>query len=188
MARHVQHLGRRGRDPRALDAGDDSSTSGPSQLGLANANVQGYGAYDIIKVASLVEAEAKIDADRPLIASVIYNRLARGMPLQIDATLIYARGDPKDRTLSEQGQADRLAVQHLRAHRPAADADRGGERGVVEGRARARRLDVPLLRGRSTRRATRVRDDARAAEREHRDREARTARFDDLRRDTRSRA
>jgi UPF0755 protein len=72
------------------------------QLGLANANVQGYGAYDIIKIASLVEAEAKIDADRPLIASVIYNRLARGMPLQIDATLIYARGNPKVRTLSDK--------------------------------------------------------------------------------------
>jgi UPF0755 protein len=72
------------------------------QLGLANANVRGYGAYDIIKIASLVEAEAKIDADRPLIASVIYNRLERGMPLQIDATLIYARGNPRVRTLSNK--------------------------------------------------------------------------------------
>ena len=72
------------------------------ELGLANANVQGHGPYDIIKVASLIEAEAKIDADRPLIASVIYNRLARGMPLQIDATLIYARGDPRNRSLSNK--------------------------------------------------------------------------------------
>lgn len=70
-------------------------------MGLASANVQGHTAYDIVKVASLVEAEAKIDADRPLIASVIYNRLARGMPLQIDATLIYARGDPKNRAISD---------------------------------------------------------------------------------------
>jgi UPF0755 protein len=75
------------------------------QLGLANANVRGYAAYDIVKVASLVEAEAKIDADRPLIASVIYNRLAQNMPLQIDATLIYARGDPRNRSLSN---ADKL--------------------------------------------------------------------------------
>jgi len=74
-------------------------------LGLSNANVQGHTAYDIVKVASLVEAEAKIDRDRPLIASVIYNRLARGMPLQIDATLIYARGDPRNRKLSN---ADKL--------------------------------------------------------------------------------
>jgi UPF0755 protein len=71
-------------------------------LGLANANVQGHTAYDIIKVASLVEAEAKIDADRPKIASVIYNRLARGMPLQIDATLIYARRDPRNRVLTDK--------------------------------------------------------------------------------------
>ena len=71
-------------------------------LGLGNANVQGHTSYDIVKVASLVEAEAKIDADRPLIASVIYNRLARGMPLQIDATLIYARGDPRNRKLSDK--------------------------------------------------------------------------------------
>ncbi|HEV7524662.1 MAG TPA: endolytic transglycosylase MltG [Acidimicrobiia bacterium] len=76
-------------------------------LGLSNANVQGHSAYDIVKVASLVEAEAKIDADRALIASVIYNRLARGMPLQIDATLIYARGNPKNRSLSN---ADKLIV------------------------------------------------------------------------------
>ena len=71
------------------------------QLGLANANVQGYGSYDIVKIASLVEAEAKVDADRPLIASVIYNRLARGMPLQIDASLIYARGDPRNRSVTD---------------------------------------------------------------------------------------
>jgi UPF0755 protein len=72
------------------------------QLGLANANVQGHDPYDIVKVASLIEAEAKFDSDRPLIASVIYNRLARGMPLQIDATLIYARGNRADRSLSEK--------------------------------------------------------------------------------------
>jgi UPF0755 protein len=70
-------------------------------LGLANANVQGHGAYDIIRVASLIEAEAKTDADRPLIASVIYNRLAGNMPLQVDATLIYARGDPAKREISD---------------------------------------------------------------------------------------
>jgi UPF0755 protein len=71
------------------------------ELNLANANVQGYEAYDVIKIASLVEAEAKTEGDRPLIASVVYNRLRRRMPLQIDATLIYARGDPTNRGLSD---------------------------------------------------------------------------------------
>jgi UPF0755 protein len=43
-----------------------------------------------IVVASLVEREAKIDPDRPMIAGVIYNRLRLRMPLQVDATIEYA--------------------------------------------------------------------------------------------------
>jgi UPF0755 protein len=72
------------------------------ELGLANANVQGHGSYDVLKIASLIESEAKFAVDRPLIASVIYNRLARNMPLDIDATLIYARGAPRNRTLTDK--------------------------------------------------------------------------------------
>ena len=70
------------------------------KLGLATADVEGHKAYDIVKVASLIESEAKVPQDRPLIASVIYNRLRANMPLQIDSTVIYARGDPDKRTLS----------------------------------------------------------------------------------------
>jgi uncharacterized YceG family protein len=49
--------------------------------------------YDVLTIASMVQAEAATAHDRPLIASVIYNRLARGMPLQIDATTRYATGN-----------------------------------------------------------------------------------------------
>jgi UPF0755 protein len=42
-------------------------------------------------LASLVEREAKHDADRPLVASVLKNRLKIGMALQVDATLQYVR-------------------------------------------------------------------------------------------------
>ncbi len=52
----------------------------------------GYTQYDGIVVASLIEAEAKVDDERPIIASVIYNRLTLGMPLDIDATVLYALG------------------------------------------------------------------------------------------------
>ncbi|MGA2927796.1 MAG: endolytic transglycosylase MltG, partial [Solirubrobacteraceae bacterium] len=50
-------------------------------------------AYDVLIIASMIEAEAQVARDRPLIASVIYNRLALGMPLQIDATTRYATGN-----------------------------------------------------------------------------------------------
>ncbi|MDP9110509.1 MAG: endolytic transglycosylase MltG [Candidatus Eremiobacteraeota bacterium] len=43
-----------------------------------------------VVVASLVEREAKVDADRSMIAGVIYNRLRVHMPLQVDATIEYA--------------------------------------------------------------------------------------------------
>ncbi|HLW17681.1 MAG TPA: endolytic transglycosylase MltG [Actinomycetota bacterium] len=46
--------------------------------------------YQAVIIASLIEREAKVERDRPLISSVIYNRLARPMRLQIDATVEYA--------------------------------------------------------------------------------------------------
>ena len=49
-------------------------------------------AYEVIIVASMVEAEAKTDEDRPRIARVIYNRLQKQMSLDIDATCIYGVG------------------------------------------------------------------------------------------------
>jgi cell division protein YceG involved in septum cleavage len=47
-------------------------------------------AYQMLTVASMIEREAQTAHDRPLIAAVVYNRLKRGMPLGIDATIYYA--------------------------------------------------------------------------------------------------
>lgn len=51
--------------------------------------------YQAIIVASMIEREARVDQDRAKIARVIYNRLARGLPLQVDATVQYALPQPK---------------------------------------------------------------------------------------------
>jgi UPF0755 protein len=44
----------------------------------------------IVTIASLIETEAKLAEERPVVASVIYNRLQKGMSLGIDSTVIYA--------------------------------------------------------------------------------------------------
>ncbi|HEX3829560.1 MAG TPA: endolytic transglycosylase MltG [Sporichthyaceae bacterium] len=48
--------------------------------------------FQILTVASLAQAEAKRVEDMPKIARVIYNRLAKGMMLQLDTTVLYANG------------------------------------------------------------------------------------------------
>ncbi|MFT4705002.1 MAG: UPF0755 protein, partial [Bradymonadia bacterium] len=45
---------------------------------------------DFLTIASIVEREAVVDEERPIIARVIYNRLAAGMPLQMDPTCVYS--------------------------------------------------------------------------------------------------
>ncbi|MBQ1407924.1 MAG: endolytic transglycosylase MltG [Eubacterium sp.] len=49
---------------------------------------------EIIVMASIIEREGYLDEDRPKIASVIYNRIAIDMPLQMDSTVSYAM-DPE---------------------------------------------------------------------------------------------
>jgi UPF0755 protein len=51
--------------------------------------------HEIVTVASMVEREAKSTGDQALIAGVIYNRLARGWRLEVDATVLYALGGHK---------------------------------------------------------------------------------------------
>jgi UPF0755 protein len=61
---------------------------GPRELRRARG--LGVTPYGLLTVASMVEREARLPRDRPLIAAVIYNRLRRGMALAIDATIYYA--------------------------------------------------------------------------------------------------
>jgi len=58
----------------------------------AGAAAIGRTPYEAIVIASLIEREAGVEEDRPLISAVVANRLRDGMPLQIDATLCYIKG------------------------------------------------------------------------------------------------
>jgi UPF0755 protein len=76
--------------------------------GLARAEEVGRPLQDIVTLASIVEREALLAKERPLVASVFYNRLARGMRLESCATVIYALG----------GDVTRLTVQDLKVASP----------------------------------------------------------------------
>jgi UPF0755 protein len=54
------------------------------------ARALGFSPREIVTIASLIETEAKLKEERPVIASVIYNRLKKQMALGIDSSVIYA--------------------------------------------------------------------------------------------------
>ncbi len=74
---------------------DEFATEAAS-LPWDRARALGVTPYQVVIVASMIEEEARVARDRPLIAAVIYNRLHAGMPLGIDATLQYVDPNPED--------------------------------------------------------------------------------------------
>ena len=52
----------------------------------------GRSLHEILTIASIIEREAALDEERSLVSAVIWNRLAIGMPLQMDSTVQYALG------------------------------------------------------------------------------------------------
>jgi uncharacterized YceG family protein len=56
------------------------------------ATAAGRTARDVVIVASMVQSETRLDEERANVAQVVYNRLAQGIPLGIDATLAYGLG------------------------------------------------------------------------------------------------
>ena len=69
-----------------------------SQLGLT--------INQIVTLASMIEKEARLDEERPVIAAVYYNRLKRGLRLQCDATVLYALPEHKERLLYSDLKVD----------------------------------------------------------------------------------
>jgi len=64
-------------------------TSKWGTLNLSYAESKNLTPYDVLTIASMVEGEAQVPSERPLVAAVIYNRLHQHMTLGIDATLRY---------------------------------------------------------------------------------------------------
>lgn len=60
-----------------------------SGVAVGDAEARGHSAAEVVVIASIIEREAQLDDERPLVASVIENRLMRGMLLEIDATVEY---------------------------------------------------------------------------------------------------
>ncbi len=124
----------------------DQFRSEAQGLPWENAKSLGVTPYQIVVIASMIEEEAKIDADRPKIAAVIYNRLAKGMTLGIDATVGYIDPDPSNGLTDADLAIDSPYNTRLNPGlppTPIASPWTASLRAALEPAARA----VPLLRG-----------------------------------------
>ncbi|WP_196611007.1 endolytic transglycosylase MltG [Pectinatus brassicae] len=63
-------------------------------------------AHELVVLASLVEAEARYENDRPIIAQVFFNRLKINMPLQSDTTIQYAMKERKEELMIKDTKID----------------------------------------------------------------------------------
>lgn len=75
-------------------------------LNWDNAKTLGRTTYEVMVIASLIERETMVDNEKPIIASVINNRLKKNMLLQIDATIQYALPQQKERLTYDDLEID----------------------------------------------------------------------------------
>lgn len=66
----------------------------------------GLNLNELVTFASIIEREARVDKERPMIAGVLYNRLDIDMPLQVDASVQYALKERKERLLYKDLEID----------------------------------------------------------------------------------
>ena len=66
-----------------------------SAVDMSRAAAANLTEYDVVIIASMIDREALVAAERPVVAAVIWNRLRTDMLLQIDATIQYALGETK---------------------------------------------------------------------------------------------
>lgn len=73
---------------------------------LERDDFNGLSFTQMITLASIIEREIKVDDERPLAASVFYNRIAQGMRLQSCATVQFILGERKAKLTNEETQID----------------------------------------------------------------------------------
>ncbi|HPX70731.1 MAG TPA: endolytic transglycosylase MltG [Bacillota bacterium] len=72
----------------------------------AKAEALGLSMREVCTIASLIERECRVDEERPLVSSVIFNRLNISMKLQFCSTVQYAQGEVKSRLTTADTQID----------------------------------------------------------------------------------
>ena len=115
----------------------------------------------------MIERETSSDRERPLIASVIYNRLAQGMPLGIDATIRYAENNWTSALKVSQLERDGPYNTRLRLGLPPTPIGNPGPR-LAEGGGEPGQDGLPLLRRQAGRLPRVLRDQRRARARRRR--------------------
>jgi UPF0755 protein len=84
-------------------------------VNLSYARSKNLTPYDVLTIASLIQGEAVVESERPLISAVIYNRLHLRMALGIDAALRYALNIPGTESIHES-QLQNPTPYNLRLH------------------------------------------------------------------------
>jgi uncharacterized YceG family protein len=81
-------------------------TSMFGQLNLSYARSKNLTPYDVLTIASILEGEAQVPKELPLVSAVIYNRLRLGMTLGMDSTLRYGLHVPGTQSLTQSELAN----------------------------------------------------------------------------------
>jgi UPF0755 protein len=93
----------------------------------AGAQRNAMNVYQAVTIASIVQAEAATEADMGKVSRVIFNRLERGMPLQMDSTLNYALNRSTLRTTLKDTRIDSPYNSYQRMGLPPTPIDSPGE-------------------------------------------------------------
>jgi len=93
----------------------------------AGAQRNAMNVYQAVTVASIVQAEAASKADMGKVARVVFNRLERGMPLQMDSTINYALNRATLKTSAGDTKLDSPYNSYLRMGLPPTPIDNPGE-------------------------------------------------------------